>query len=67
MPIRLTVSEPVTVTTRLRGVTRSFQLAAGTHTLSARRLTGRARPRGRLTLRVRDAAGNTARPIQVKL
>jgi hypothetical protein len=57
------------VTTRLRGVSRTFRLAAGAHTLTARRLTGRSRlPRGRyaLTLRLRDAAGN-ARVLRLRV
>ncbi len=67
LPLRLSVSEPVTVTAKLRGITRTVKLNAGTHTLSARRLTGRAHPRGRLTLRIRDAAGNAARVLRFRM
>jgi hypothetical protein len=68
---RVTLSERARVTTSLRSctprcrtTTRAFTLAAGRHTLTARRLAGRATlPRGRhtLTLRARDAGGNVAR------
>ncbi|MDA0171030.1 PQQ-binding-like beta-propeller repeat protein [Solirubrobacter taibaiensis] len=68
---RLTLSERATVTTTLergkRTVRRTFTLAAGRHTLTPRRLAGRAKlQRGRytLTVRVRDAAGNAA-PVRV--
>ena len=64
---RLTLSERATVTTTLkrgkRVIERTFTLAAGRHTLTPRRLAGRAKlQRGRytLTVRVRDAAGNAA-------
>ncbi len=67
LPLRLSVSEPVTVTAKLRGSTRTFKLPAGTHTLSGRRLTGRSHPRGRLTLRFRDAAGNAARVLRLSV
>ena len=70
LPLRLSLSEPATVTTKLRGITRNFTLAAGTHTLTARRLTGRVKlPRGRhtLTLRLRDAAGNAARVLRFRV
>lgn len=66
-PARLTLSEAATVATTLksgkRTLRRTFTLRAGTHTLSAKRLSGRKRlQRGRytLTVRVRDAAGNVA-------
>ncbi len=70
LPLRLSVSEPVTVTAKLGRSPRTFRLAAGTHTLTVRRLTGRAKlPRGRhtLTLRVRDAAGNAARVLRLSV
>lgn len=64
---RLTLSERATVTTTLkrgtRSVRRTFTLAAGSYTLTPRRIAGRAKlRRGRytLTVRVRDAAGNAA-------
>ena len=67
-PVRVTLSERARVTATLRScaprcrtVERTFTLAAGRHTLTARRLTGRAKlARGRhtLTLRARDAGGN---------
>jgi hypothetical protein len=66
-PARLTLSEPAIVSTTLgrggRSTRRAFTLAAGRHTLTARRLTGRprlARGRYKLTVHVRDAAGNAA-------
>ena len=68
---RITLSERATVKTRLkrgkRVVERTFTLGAGRHTLTPRRLAGRAKlQRGRytLTVRVRDAAGNAA-PVRV--
>jgi hypothetical protein len=70
-PARVTLLEPATVNTRLkrgtRVIERTFTLAAGKHTLTPRRLAGRAKlQRGRytLTVRVRDAAGNAA-PVRV--
>jgi len=70
-PARITLLERATVTTRLtrgkRVIERTFTLGAGRHTLTPRRLAGRAKlQRGRytLTVRVRDAAGNAA-PVRV--
>jgi hypothetical protein len=66
-PARLTLSEPAKVTTSLRhngrAIRRTFTLAAGQHTLTARRLAGRTRlAHGRYTLTVHasDLAGNAA-------
>ena len=64
---RLTLSERATLKVSFRGRTRTLRLGAGRHTLTARRLTGRAKP-GHGTLRVvaRDAAGNV-RVLRLKV
>jgi hypothetical protein len=68
--VRVTLSEGVAATVTLRAgrrtTTRRFSLNAGRHTLTPKRLSGRARlPRGRytLTLTARDAAGNETRRV----